>query len=148
MPNNIRSLALDMLARREHSCFELKQKLLAKGFDRDQIDQELRNLANQKLQSDERFTESYVNMRIRKGFGPIKIALELRERGIAKEEVEKFLSLYKNDWVAKAKQLAEKKFGQDTPKNTHELAKLIRYLAGKGFTNDQIREALKYDQNY
>jgi regulatory protein len=70
---------MDLLARREHSAHELRQKLEKREFDRDEIELALEVLQQNNLQSDARFTESYVNHRTNAGLGPIKIAHELLE---------------------------------------------------------------------
>ena len=49
--------ALDLLARREHSGFELKQKLCVKNFASDEIAAVLEILKQKGFQSDERFAE-------------------------------------------------------------------------------------------
>ena len=58
---------MDLLARREHSFFELKQKLLIKypELNPSNLDLALNQLQCENLISDERFTESYI--RYRKG---------------------------------------------------------------------------------
>ena len=57
----IRSKALDLLANREHTKFELQRKLSAKGFAAFEIYEVMEELAQQGLQSNQRFLESYVN---------------------------------------------------------------------------------------
>ena len=75
-------MALDFLARREHSEHELRQKLKSRDHDSDAVDAVLQQLKDERLQSDERFTESYVNHRFNAGSGPLKIRHELRQRGM------------------------------------------------------------------
>ena len=67
---DVRRAAMDILARREHCCAELKRKLQAKSFSGDTIDTVLRQLQDEGLLSDSRFAESYVRFRAMKGFGP------------------------------------------------------------------------------
>jgi regulatory protein len=138
----IHSCALDLLARREHSKFELKRKLSKKDFASSDIEKILKELAEKGLQSDNRFIESYINMRSRRGFGPLRIELELCERGIDKEAMEGFLSASDPVWFELAKTSRIKKFGKDLPANLHEKARRVRYLNYKGFTGDQINMSL------
>jgi len=67
-----RESALNALARREHSQQELKKKLLAKDYDQDEVEELLEVLKVERLQSDERFAESYTNARIEAGFGLLR----------------------------------------------------------------------------
>ena len=72
--------ALDLLSRREHSRKELYIKL-TKRFDcKDEINLTLDQLEENNLLCDSRFTEEYVHSRRRKGFGPVKISMELEKK--------------------------------------------------------------------
>ena len=75
------AVAIDLLSRREHSQLELRKKLVAKGFADDEVDELLLRLHEENLQSDERYAESYVRQRVDKGYGPIRIRQELRQKG-------------------------------------------------------------------
>ena len=68
-----------MLARREHSAFEIRRKLKLRDIDNDEIEQAVQRLQQEGLLSDERYAESYIHMRMNKGYGPLKIELELKE---------------------------------------------------------------------
>jgi len=75
--------AMQMLVRREHSVVELTQKLTNKDFDRADIEQALDLLIEQNYQSDERFAAEFIQMRFNQGKGPIKISVDLKQRGIS-----------------------------------------------------------------
>ena len=81
--------ATNMLSRREHSVLELARKLENKDFPDEVIDRVINELINARLLSNERYAESYVRMRSGKGYGPARICLELKERGIDKLMVER-----------------------------------------------------------
>ena len=49
---SLRHVAMDFLARREHSAFELRQKLEARAAEEDDVDAVIRQLQEQRLQSD------------------------------------------------------------------------------------------------
>ncbi len=72
---------MDLLSRREHSCTELRRKLALREFAEDEIDQAVTALAAEGLASDERFAESFVTARVRRGQGPRRIQLELDAAG-------------------------------------------------------------------
>lgn len=142
MLSKIRSCALNFLARREHSKLELQRKLGTKGFGAHEIAKLLQELVNEKLQSDDRFTESYINMRSSKGFGPLRIKGELEARGIDRETIEKHLDENDTSWFDLAKAIRKKKFGEKVSSDLHHKAQQIRFLYYKGFTNEQIKKII------
>ena len=79
--SDIRLAAMNLLAMREHSAHELRRKL-APRFEGADVAAVIAVLTAENLQSDERYTEAFIIMRKRQGKGPIRIALELKEKGI------------------------------------------------------------------
>ena len=106
---SVRNTALDILARREHTRLELSRKLKAKDFSEEEIEAQIDTLIDEGLQSDERYAESYVNMRRNRGYGPLKIKQELRQRGISSELVNIFVEFNDKVWIDTAYQAYEKK---------------------------------------
>lgn len=129
-----------MLARREHSRKELARKLGARGFNTEVIDSVLEQLALEGLQSDLRYAESYLNSRIRKGYGPVRITQELRERGIHDDVIENTIHDLDVDWMLQLQEVRTKKFGTEFPSDFKEQARESRFLQYRGFTSEQIRE--------
>ena len=66
---------MDFLSRREHSKKELFNKLFKRVNDLELLNQEIDRLANEGLQSDERFSEAYIRSKTQAGYGPIKIKM-------------------------------------------------------------------------
>jgi len=133
--------ALDLLSRREHSRKELYIKL-TKRFDcKDEINLTLDQLEENNLLCDSRFTEEYVHSRRRKGFGPVKISMELEKRGVKdsliSSEIDKF-----NDWDKLAELSFKKRFPDGASKNFKELQKQKNFLTNKGFSFYQIESVL------
>jgi regulatory protein len=135
----IRRKAMDLLARREHSVAELRRKLLAKGYQQPAVDEQLQKLEQENLLSDRRFTEAYVNFRSKKGFGPLRIEQELKEKGISAALQQEYLD-NKNYWLNIAKEVREKRFGGAVPKEYKDKAKQMRFLHYRGFSHDQMRD--------
>lgn len=132
---------MDLLARREHARLELEQKLSKREYDADEIRQTLDKLEQDGLLSNERFTELYTRMRINKGFGPLKIAAELRARGVADDMAHSALTEYQDAWFELAKTQQQKKF-QRLPEDFTDRARQMRFLQGRGFSNEHIRQVL------
>ena len=72
-PKAIRLKIMDFLARREHSAKEIRRKLGSRIESQDDLELEIQKLEDEGLLSDERFAESYMHSRKRKGFGPLRI---------------------------------------------------------------------------
>jgi regulatory protein len=89
---NIRQRALSLLTRREHSRWELEQKLHQRGFTSQNILSVLQQLIEEGWQSDHRFAECYIRSRINAGFGPLRIRAELKHRRIQDFLIDKYLN--------------------------------------------------------
>lgn len=135
----MRRAAIDLLARREHSRFELYQKLRKKGCASHLINQILDELRDKKWLSDERFIESYINHRAGQGYGPIRIRQELIERGAANYLIEEHLNESASKWIALAEQVRCKKFGPTLPTEISERVKQFRFLQYRGFSFEQMK---------
>ena len=133
--NKCYAVALKMLIRREHSQLELSNKLQLKDFDNTDIKHSINLLIEQKYQSDERFSEAFILMRYNQGKGPVIISSELKKRGIESFD----LSIF--DWFELAKEVREKKFGQNLPSDYKTQSKQKRFLKSRGFGFDQINKA-------
>ena len=132
---------MDFLARREYGQAELAKKLADKGYKRAIVEDELQRLTDEGLQSDTRFAESFVQSRINQGKGPVRIRLDLGQRGIADATVEIALGEAAQDWYALAREQRVKKFGEASPSDFKEKARQMRFLQYRGFEQDHIQSA-------
>ena len=132
--NKCYKLALKMLIRREHSQLELYNKLQLKGFEGADIKHSIDLLIEQNYQSDARFSEAFILMRYNQGKGPVIISSEFKKRGIESFD----LSIF--DWFELAKEVREKKFGQNLSLDYKTQAKQKRFLKSRGFGFDQINK--------
>jgi regulatory protein len=138
--NDIRRAAMNLLARREHSADELLRKLKIKKFPESDIQIVLDQLVQEKLISHERFLENYIHSRRVKGYGPVRIRLELLERGIEEELIEHHLNLSDNIWLIDARNVWQKKFKNHMPTDFKTRAQQMRFLQYRGFTLEQIEK--------
>jgi len=145
---SIRETAMDYLSRREHATQELFHKLQAKDYDADEISAALARLTEQGLLSDERFTEVFINQRINRGSGPLKIRAELRQKGISDDMIGAFLDERDVRWQESALAVRIKKYGSERPSDLKETARQNRFLQSRGFSSEQARYAMDYsDRN-
>ncbi len=130
---SIRHNAMDLLSRREHSEQELRQKLKSRDYDVEAINDVLQALKNDRLQSDQRFTESYVHRRFNAGVGPVKIRYELCQKGISNLLVDEFLQPLSDRWEQLMIQQRTRKFGEVMPTDYAVQMKQARFLQNRGF---------------
>ena len=90
-PGDLRERALRLLARREHSRAELVRKLGQAGFAQHDIEALLDEFEEKNWLSDRRFAESYVADH-RARAGSVKLAYDLRQRGVNETVIEDVLS--------------------------------------------------------
>ncbi len=141
-PKEIRKKAMDFLARREYGQVELIKKLADKGYRRSVVEDEMARLADEGLQSDTRFSESFVQSRINQGKGPVRIRADLSQRGIGDGVIEGALEEAGADWFELARQERVKKFGAPLPADFREKARQMRFLQYRGFEPDHIQSAV------
>ena len=133
----IRDRALAYLARREHTRLELDRKLALAGYTEEDIEALLDELTQRGWLSNQRFAESYVQQKQQR-FGPLKLAHELRGRGVDESTVQQALSTGKESELERAREVWKKRFGIP-PANALEKAKQMRFLQGRGFSPNIIR---------
>ena len=128
-----------MLARREHSATEIRRKLQQRDFSPDEIAQALEELQRSDWQSDERFAEAYIRSRRLKGFGPVRIAMELGERGVDENVVSQCLDSDDDIWLQTLREEYQKKYKGTEPVDYQEKTKRMRFLQYRGFSPEKIR---------
>ncbi|MBL7002508.1 MAG: regulatory protein RecX [Gammaproteobacteria bacterium] len=133
-----RNVAMDYLARREHSRLELENKLNAKEFEKEEIAFALDRLQSENLQSDSRFAQSYIRYRAIKGFGPVKIKHELNAKGVSAEVIQQAEINAGFDWMEQLVSLNCRKFSQSPPQNLKDKQKRVRFLQQRGFSTSDI----------
>ena len=142
----LRRAAMDYLARREHSFYELKKKLHTKfpQVKTDVIHDVVHALRVENLQNDERFVESYSRYRKSRGFGYRHIRHALKLRKVENKQVDKYLVLNDSEWVELAISVIRKKWGGRGPAEmtSIERSKIIRFMESRGFLFSQIDQAM------
>jgi regulatory protein len=136
---DVRLAAMNLLARREHSARELRNKLQRRFADSDIIDEQLSLLMEQGLQSDVRFAQSYARQRISRGYGLLRLREELRERGVAEVDVAAAMSEMEIDWYAVAMEVMRKKFGIRDAIDLKEKARRARFMHYRGFAAEHYQ---------
>ena len=138
---SLRGRALAMLARREHTRAEMKRKLSPHCEDSVQVEQLLDMLVARGWLSETRFAESRANALARK-FGCLKIEHDLRSRGVSAEVVDQTVERALAQELENCRAAWQRKFGV-LPQSAAERGRQMRFLAGRGFSADAVRQILK-----
>jgi regulatory protein len=144
--------ALRILGHRFNSVAELKQKLRAKKFEREIIDQTISRLREEKWLDDERFADAYVRTRQQRKIGPRRIARELSAAGVDRETARDAIAQYADEEreLADLKALYEKRsrllirrHGPQYLKTPEGRKKLAAYLLNQGYDAALVERVIK-----
>ncbi len=101
----------------------------------------LDELEAEEVLSDRRFTEAYARYRANRGFGPKRIANELRERGVSVALIADQIESDEYEWPKLACEVRSKKF-KTRPRSFDERVRQARFMEYRGFHHEHIRYAL------
>lgn len=132
------------LAIRNRSKLEISQSLRRKKYDESVIEMVLYKLEKEKLLNDEAFSSQWVQARMSK-YGPVRIARELRMKGIGQDLSERAMEemLTEDQLLENAVRLAEKKLRAEKP-DTDQLKRfqhVVSFLVRRGFSWEIARKA-------
>jgi len=137
----IKQKSLDLLARSELTRIMLARKLENRDYSATLVAQVIDELAEHGWQSDQRYLEHYIAMRSGKGFGPLRIQVELEQRGIDTVSASETLQTVQwSDVIARA---YRRKYATSLITGWPEQAKRMRFLQYRGFTAEQINDFMK-----
>jgi regulatory protein len=138
--------ALKMLARRELSEMQVRQRLARKGYERDAVDAALARLLEERAIDDARVAEAIARTEttVRRR-GKLRVRLQIERAGIAKSTAKRavdevFGSMDERDLLEAS--LQKRLRGRDTIVDEREFQRLYRYLVAQGFESDRVLAAL------
>jgi regulatory protein len=137
----LRERALRYLALRDHSRLELVRKLAPHGTE-DEVAAVLQGLGELGLLSDDRYAESFIRAKARR-LGNGRLSQELARKGVEREVIAQALAgADAGDELGRARTVWARKFGAP-PADSREWARQARFLQGRGFATETIRQILK-----
>ena len=142
---SLKQRALECLARREYTRAELRARLAPHSESADEIEALLSEMEARGWLSEGRFAEQLVATR-RGRFGSLRIAHELRQRGVPDEVVDGLLPGLEDEDLRVAREIWCQKFGK-RPGTPAERAKQARFLQGRGFSAEVVRRLLRFDED-
>ena len=138
--------ALRVLTRRDHSKHELSQKLKARGYAEEVIDEVVSECERFDYINDERTAQVFIRQLQRKGYGRKRIRSQLNLKGLRGIHIQGILS--KSISEADERQCAEKIFQKHARRFDREKDvlkrkdKIYRFLYGRGFSKTVISEII------
>ena len=136
-------VAMRLLSRREYSDSELRLRLRNRNFLSGDIESVLAELIQCGYLSNRRFAESYSRSRCGQGYGPVRIEMELSERGVSEADIQHAMHELEVDWFQQAHAIRARKFGDEQPVELREKARQWRFMQYRGFSTDQIVYAFR-----
>lgn len=144
MPKDCHDTALSHLEHRARSAFELKAHLKSKGFQEQEIEEELEYLKELRYVDDARYCEDFIRYGMGKGRGPTRLQFELKEKGIDMDLVRQ--TIEENFDRQSEKEAAMKEAKKILPPGIDPdekiLAKIGRKLASLGYHTDIIYDII------
>ena len=134
-----RASALASLVMREHSVKELQDKLTRKEYEQDSIEIVIEEALKDNYLNDQRFAEIFWRSRARKGFGPKKILMELKQKGIDSHMAHDTSIQDELDFEDVVKATYEKKYKGKEIIDFKDKLKRQNYLYQRGFDMDLIK---------
>jgi regulatory protein len=132
--------ALNLLARRARSEWELRDYLKRKDYDSPIADEILNRLSDLGYVDDLAFAKAWVeNRRLLKATSKRRLNAELRQKRISDDIIEQVLAEDETDEVEVLRELVQRKRKQTRYQDD---LKLMQYLSRQGYNYDDIKSAL------
>ncbi len=135
-----------LCAYQERCSQELERKMRTWGLDQEDRDALLADLISNNFLSEERFAEAYVSGKVNiKRWGKIKIRQHLKQKAISDYSIKKALEgIEDSTYFGNLKHLTERKYATlKGPDDYNKKVKLYRYLSGKGYETEYVREVVE-----
>jgi regulatory protein len=135
-----------MLARRELSEAQVRQRLARKGHTEQDIDEAIARLRDERAIDDARVAEAIARTETAvKRRGKLRVRMQMQRAGIgtaiAKRAVDEVFDAIDDDALIEAS-LRKRLRNRETIADDREFQRLYRYLVGQGFETDRIMRAL------
>lgn len=144
--SDVVAAAMSLLARREHGAQELAEKLAKKGYALADIQSAIAHCQNLGLQSDQRFVEMVVRVRVRQGYGPERIRYEIQQKKIDRALCEQVFLAEQIEWVLHAQRVLQKKYKSSGQHAWPMQQKQKQFLRYRGFELHTIAQVFSQDE--
>ncbi len=139
--------ALRLLTRRDHSKYELAQKLKQRDFENDVIEKVFLECERLDYLNDERTARLFIGQLLRKGYGAKRIRHELNRKGLTGKRIPGILVeiLSETGERENAERVLIKNIKRFDRENDRQKRKdkIYRFLYSRGLSNQVISELMK-----
>ena len=138
--------AVKFLSYQARSEAEVRAKLAQRGFPRGTVEGTLHKLRSLNLLNDGNFARARALSRVEgRGYGPLRVERELRQKGIAPSLIAEILdeTLNRQQGKERAKQLLEKRFRGRDLGDAKVFRRAAAFLQRRGYRDSVIAEILK-----
>ncbi len=138
---------LQLLARRELSEAQIRQRLTRRGYQSEDIDTAVARLRDERALDDRRVATAIARTETRvRGRGRLRVKRQIEAAGIsgtlAQEAIDEVFADLDSDALLNAA-LERRLRGRTTIADDREFQRLFRYLAAQGFESDRVLAALR-----
>jgi regulatory protein len=135
-----------MLARRELSEAQVRQRLHRKGYEDEEIDEAIGRLTSERAIDDARVAEAIARTEAGvKRRGKLRVTREIESAGIARSTARRAVDEVFADLDSRAlleAALARRLRGSAAIQDDKQFQRLFRYLVGQGFESDEVLRVL------
>jgi regulatory protein len=141
-PRSAYETAVGLLARREQSRRELRDRLERKGYGAAESDAALDRLVAEHYQDDARFGAMLVRARVAQGYGPARLRAELGSHGLPDALIRELVAQADVVWFERARAQLRKHFPGAEATDGDGRARQAQYLLRRGFDGAIARRAV------
>jgi len=137
-----RKKAFDLIARRDYTVFEMRQRLERDGYDKKLTDELIAHLLRLDLLNDDRYIEGFCATRLQAGYGPHVIAQKLLQKGIKEDAVRDALVSYIEKEEFDLEESAREQIAKYDLSDHKESQRAFRKLVARGFNYGLARNVI------
>lgn len=142
--NRIMSYAFYLISNKMYSKKSLSDKLLSRGFEREDIERVITRFVELNYINDETFAQNLVEHLQNKGKGPFYIKNELKQHDIDSEIITKLLeNNEENEPYLQIINIMKKKYPKFEGKDKNEVRKTAMFFQRRGFASQDIAKAFR-----
>ena len=137
--------AVKFLSYRARSEAEVRRKLAQLGFSRGTVEGAVKKLLSLNLLNDENFARAWTVSRVEgRGYGPLRVERELRQKGVAKDLIGRVLdeTCGRQQGMDRARALLEKRFRGKDLSDAKNLRRAVSFFRRRGYRDSVIAEVL------
>lgn len=138
-----KSSAVNFLALKLRTSYEIEQKLCELGYEQDTIERVIDNLKEIDYIDDYKYAVKFLTEKTKLNPKSIKmLSIELSNRGIARDIINKVLEEFDVDEDSVALELLKKRYSKYTSFDEKIINKMRSFLASRGFSYQQVSRAI------